>query len=67
MNHDRYPPSPVSRRLPLPAPGAFILCPLWTPAAQWAWQEMLYQWALTEAQAVAGLSLPQRDLLAVWN
>jgi hypothetical protein len=67
MNHDRYPPSPVSRRLPAPAPGAFILCPLWTPADQWVWQETLYQWAFTEARAVVGPSLPQRDLLAVWN
>jgi hypothetical protein len=67
MNYDRYPPSPVSRRLPAPIPGAFIQCPLWTAAAQWAWQETLYQWALKEAQAVAGPSLLERDLLAVWN
>jgi hypothetical protein len=67
MNYDRCTPSPVSRRLLAPAPGAFLLCPLWTQPAQWSWQEALYQWALTEARAAASPSLLERDLLAVWN
>jgi hypothetical protein len=67
MNYDRLPPPPVTRRLPAPAPGAFLFCPVWTSPAQSAWQESLYSWALTEARAVAGPSLPERDLLAVWN
>ena len=67
MSHDRCLLPHVSRRLPLPSAEAFVLCPLWTPAGQWTWQEPLYQWALTEARAVAGPSLLERDLLAVWN
>jgi hypothetical protein len=31
------------------------------------WQQALYQRALAEAQAVVRPSLPERDLLAVWN
>ena len=34
---------------------------------QTLWQQALYQWAFTEAQAVVQPSLPERDLLAVWN
>jgi hypothetical protein len=55
---------------PAVAPTAFILCPI-------AWQAMLpaqqcfllaiYQAAFQEAQAVARPSLPERDLLGVWN
>ena len=34
---------------------------------QWAIQQMLYQLAYEQAQAVARPSLPERDLLGVWN
>jgi hypothetical protein len=67
MNHELNPRSLVARRLTAPAAGGFLLCPLWTSAAEWAWQEPLYRWALSEAQAVTSPSLPERDLLAVWN
>jgi hypothetical protein len=30
-------------------------------------QQWVYQYALEQAQAVARPSLPERDLLAVWN
>jgi hypothetical protein len=68
MDHHRFRfavPSPV------PSPAAFVLCPIAclpvpTPE-QWMWQRDLYQWALAEAQAVVRPSLPERDLLAVWN
>jgi hypothetical protein len=53
------PPAPP----PPPAAGAFAVCP--TPLA--AWQLALYQWALAQAREAARPSLPERDLLAVWN
>jgi hypothetical protein len=31
------------------------------------WQQGLYRWAFEQAQAAARPSLPERDLLAVWN
>ena len=59
--------------LPRPAtagfsPGGFILCPVScaSPAELW-WQQELYRWAFAQAQAVVSPSLPERDLLAVWN
>ena len=67
MNHDAYSAPPLIRRLSTPTPGAFLLCPIWTSGAQWAWQEPLYRWALAEARAVASPSLLERDLLAAWN
>jgi hypothetical protein len=36
-------------------------------AGQLPWQWMVYQMAFEQAQAVARLSLPERDLLGVWN
>jgi hypothetical protein len=60
------PPAPA----PAPAPGAFVLCPLCpapAPPGYALWQQALYQWAFAQAQAVARPSLPERDLLAVWN
>jgi hypothetical protein len=67
MNRDVFLPSPSARRLLPPAPGGFLLWPVYTVDAQWAWQQPLYHWALTEARAVASPSWLERDLLAVWN
>jgi hypothetical protein len=48
-----------------------MLCPVVClpvyPVAFQLWQQALYQWAFAEAQAVVQPSLPERDLLAVWN
>lgn len=56
---------------PLPAPGAFFLCPsgLLPPASAEfrAAQEWLYRVALEQAQEVARPSLPERDLLGGVN
>jgi hypothetical protein len=55
---------------PAPAPGAFVLCPVGlplVPAGYALWQQALYQWAFAQAQEVVRPSLPERDLLAVWN
>ena len=60
---------------PLPVPTAppvslsgFILWPVscGSPAEAW-WQQEVYRWAFAQAQAVVRPSLPERDLLAVWN
>jgi hypothetical protein len=52
---------------PSPSPTAFLLCPLGCCSAQGQWQQSLYEWALAQAKAVVRPSLPERDLLAVWN
>lgn len=66
----------IDYRLPQPPapalqPAAFCLCPLGTlpgiGAGQWFMVQQLYQMAFAQAQAVARPSLPERDLLAVWN
>jgi len=48
-----------------------MLCPVIClpnlPGEFQTWQQALYQWAFAEAQAVVQPSLPERDLLAVWN
>jgi hypothetical protein len=67
MNRDIFLPSPAVRRLLPPAPGAFLLWPVWLCGAQGGCQQPLYQWAFAEARAVASPSWPERDLLAVWN
>ena len=63
-------------RLPRPsapqaAPGSFVLVPLVGPwgmaAAMGPVQQELYRWAWEQACEVARPSLPERDLLAVWN
>jgi hypothetical protein len=63
------PARPVAN--PSPSPAAFLLCPLMgLPACSPAhnqWQQSLYEYALAQAQAVVRPSLPERDLLAVWN
>jgi hypothetical protein len=59
------PPQPEVR------PDSFILCPFGTfPGAtpeQCLWQQWLYLRAFEQARAVVRPSLPERDLLAVWN
>lgn len=64
---DRLPQPPS----PSPLPGSFVLCPMvlcqgFFPA-QLPWQWQLYQAAFEQAQAVNRPSLPERDLLGVWN
>ena len=76
MQPQRFATEPAVIRLPQPpvpvmAPGAFMMCPvnlLSGPAReQWLCQQWIYQQAFARAQAVAQPSLPERDLLAVWN
>jgi hypothetical protein len=59
---------------PTPAaasPSAFVLYPLvcvpFASANQALWVEALYRQALEQALEVARPSLPERDLLGVWN
>jgi hypothetical protein len=56
---------------PVPAPDAFVFCPLPLlqnlTAAQWLFAQCVYQQAMEQAQAVLRPSLPERDLLGVWN
>jgi hypothetical protein len=63
-------------RLPKPLPpdvaaDALIPCPFGaSPTAdpvQWLCQQALYRWAMDRAQEVTRPSLPERDLLGVWN
>jgi hypothetical protein len=62
-----------SFRLPMPPtpdpqPGSFVLYPMAvTGSMAFCWQCQIYQAAWQEALAVARPSLPERDLLAVWN
>lgn len=55
----RLPRPPV----PVALPTAFVFC----PAAPLPWQQWVYQRAFEQAQASATPSLPERDLLGVWN
>ena len=76
MNTRRIPGLEEEFRFPKPAapaigPEGFMVCPLallqsQSPAQQ-NWQSALYQLAFEQAQAVLRPSLPERDLLAVWN
>jgi hypothetical protein len=56
---------------PVPSPSAFLLCPVvglpLVSPAHGQWQQSLYAWAMEQARAVVRPSLPERDLLAVWN
>jgi hypothetical protein len=56
---------------PAPQPQAFCLYPLGTlpgiGASQWCMMQQIYQLAFAQAQAVARPSLPERDILAIWN
>jgi hypothetical protein len=36
-------------------------------APEWFWQQWAYRCAFAEAEAIVRPSLPERDLLAVWN
>jgi hypothetical protein len=75
MHHRRF-SLEAEVRLPQPppppvTPNGFLICPtFWghgmTPE-QWLWQQWVYQVAFAQAQAVVRPSLPERDLLAVWN
>jgi hypothetical protein len=75
MSHHRFreqlAQSPLFRA-PEPATPltGFVLCPLaLVPPVQggmFAWQQV-YQMAFEQAQAVVRPSLPERDLLGVWN
>jgi hypothetical protein len=52
-------------------PNSFMVCPVvllsGQSLAQLNWQTALYQLAFEQAQATERPSLPERDLLAVWN
>jgi hypothetical protein len=72
----RRPADPSAFRIPQPAPttpasDAFMRCPESLLAGlsdeERAAQEEIYRRALEEAQRVARPSLPERDLLGVWN
>jgi hypothetical protein len=61
---------PQTQAQPINA-AAFCACPLslvaGAPGMVWLWQQQVYQRAFNEAQAVVRPSLPERDLLGVWN
>ena len=76
MHRHRFLEQLERQRLPQPRPqpinsGAFCACPMalamGVPAAAWHWQQRIYQLAFEQAQAVVRPSLPERDLLGVWN
>jgi hypothetical protein len=69
MFYNRFRSAVPAQRVadPSPSPAAFLLCPLAFSCAHGQWQQSLYQWALSQAKAVVRPSLPERDLLAVWN
>lgn len=76
MRRHRFRTETVMHNLPEPpqppaSPAGFCLCP-WTMMSgmsieQILLRQMIYQMALAQAQAVVRPSLPERDLLAVWN
>lgn len=71
ISSEAYPLRLPTPPVPSPSPNAFLLCPLpslhhWT-AAQALCVQWVYQQALEQAQAVLRPSLPERDLLGVWN
>jgi hypothetical protein len=76
MNHARFQLPDVHYPLPRPPepamnPRSFVACPLALmerlPLQQLYWHFFLYQMAFTAAAASNRPSLPERDLLAVWN
>jgi hypothetical protein len=76
MQRHRILEAALSRQLPRPpaAPinaSAFCICPIGllqgVSAEASRWQQLLYQLAFEQAQAVVRPSLPERDLLGSWN
>jgi hypothetical protein len=72
MRRHRLPRESEPIRLPRPpapviAPGSFVVCPVAPAAGLGAVQQALYRWAFEQARAVVQPSLPERDLLGVWN
>ncbi len=77
MLHNRSNTETETFRLPRPllhaniTPTAFVLCPATIEqgltAEQRAFEQWIYLMAFEEAQAVVRPSLPERDLLGVWN
>ena len=61
-------PQPQARPI---STAAFCACPMalvmGVPAVALQWQQRIYQLAFEQAQAVVRPSLPERDLLGVWN
>ena len=76
MTIRRLPMDVMTYRLPKPqlpaiTTNGFMVCPIaiqhgLTPA-QLLWQCAIYQMAFVQAQTELRPSLPERDLLAVWN
>ncbi len=71
MPRNRIEAEPVIR-LPRPpepplAPTAFMAFPAALSAGVSSQQQLLYQYALEQARAAARPSLPERDLLGIWN
>jgi hypothetical protein len=56
---------------PILPPPPFMFIPIaglpFAVVQVWQQQQALYQWAIAQAQAVVQPSLPERDLLGVWN
>jgi hypothetical protein len=55
---------------PAPSPRAFVWCPVSVAGMHPLmahWQQCLFQWAFEQAVECARPSLPERDLLGVWN
>jgi hypothetical protein len=76
MRTTRFSAEPEPVRLPRPPapppnPAGFVLFPVGSFPGQcpnqWLWQQSLYQRAFEAAQEVVRPSLPERDLLGVWN
>jgi hypothetical protein len=76
MRHPRFRVDFETYRLPQPprptlSPVGFVLCPVVLLKGMTAVQQqgmcLVYQIALEQALAAARPSLPERDLLAVWN
>jgi hypothetical protein len=76
MNTNRFEQQNDYYRLPKPlspaiTPQGFVMCPAFLTqgltAEQRLWQWSIYQAAFAHAQEVARPSLPERDLLGVWN
>jgi hypothetical protein len=76
MNRHRFRTEVAVNPLPHPpepefSPAGFAWCPVLllqgVTAQQWLYQQWVYRRAFEEAQAVVRPSLPERDLLGVWN